>query len=282
MPMLKRVSILLVIFTLLTTGADAYYDPYTGRFTQRDPIGDGVNWYAYVANNPLKFVDPTGLKLVFSEFDVTIDDASAIDKNFNKLTFGDQTLFRGLFGTAGLGDAGDATSFLDLDATGGMLTNLINDDREFTLEWKDLKALGNDVLGKYDPMRNIIRINSNSVDGYATYLTALVFPPKGARNFKQLRLTLAHELQHVANDFNGLPPLDFPPVPTDISSNLHTLWLDEYSAYTTELSAAHQLGMISEGYYGAAFNEWAARVGPDHDYSKTMLIEAATGNVKSH
>ena len=60
MTMLKRVSILLVIFTLLTTGADAYYDPYTGRFTQRDPAGDGGNWYAYTYNNPLRFIDPTG------------------------------------------------------------------------------------------------------------------------------------------------------------------------------------------------------------------------------
>ena len=64
MPMLKRVSILLVILTLLTAGADAYYDPYIGRFTQRDPIGDGVNWYAYTYNNPLKFIDPTGLRPV--------------------------------------------------------------------------------------------------------------------------------------------------------------------------------------------------------------------------
>ena len=39
-----------------------YYDPYIGRFTQRDPIGDGVNWYAYTYNNPLRFIDPTGLK----------------------------------------------------------------------------------------------------------------------------------------------------------------------------------------------------------------------------
>ena len=41
-----------------------YYDPYIGRFTQRDPVGQGVNWYAYTANNLLAFVDPTGLRAV--------------------------------------------------------------------------------------------------------------------------------------------------------------------------------------------------------------------------
>ncbi|MYE91471.1 RHS repeat-associated core domain-containing protein [Candidatus Poribacteria bacterium] len=44
--------------------AARYYDPYIGRFTQRDPAGDGVNWYAYTANNPLSFIDPTGLRRV--------------------------------------------------------------------------------------------------------------------------------------------------------------------------------------------------------------------------
>jgi RHS repeat-associated protein len=38
-----------------------WYDPQIGRFTTEDPARDGANWYAYCGNNPLAFVDPTGL-----------------------------------------------------------------------------------------------------------------------------------------------------------------------------------------------------------------------------
>ena len=44
------------------------YDPETGRFLQQDPIlgslsrPQTLNRYAYVTNNPLRYVDPTGLK----------------------------------------------------------------------------------------------------------------------------------------------------------------------------------------------------------------------------
>lgn len=39
------------------------YSPTLGRFLQRDPAGyvDGMNLYAYVQNNPLKYLDPMGL-----------------------------------------------------------------------------------------------------------------------------------------------------------------------------------------------------------------------------
>lgn len=36
-----------------------YYDSATGRFTSTDPVADN-HAYVYVANNPLRFVDPTG------------------------------------------------------------------------------------------------------------------------------------------------------------------------------------------------------------------------------
>ena len=38
-----------------------YYDSSTGRFISKDPIGDGRNWTAYCAGNPVRQVDPSGL-----------------------------------------------------------------------------------------------------------------------------------------------------------------------------------------------------------------------------
>jgi len=52
-----------------------YYEPATSRWMSADPAGFGLinpnrvgysviealNWYAYVSNNPVKYVDPTGM-----------------------------------------------------------------------------------------------------------------------------------------------------------------------------------------------------------------------------
>ncbi|BAS27240.1 RHS repeat-associated core domain protein [Limnochorda pilosa] len=38
-----------------------WYDPEVGRWTSQDPVRDGLNWYLYVRNNPLRYVDLWGL-----------------------------------------------------------------------------------------------------------------------------------------------------------------------------------------------------------------------------
>ena len=37
-----------------------YYSPNIGRFTQEDPIMDGLNWYTYCAGNPVVYSDSSG------------------------------------------------------------------------------------------------------------------------------------------------------------------------------------------------------------------------------
>jgi RHS repeat-associated protein len=48
-----------------------YYDPKAGRFISEDPIGfeGGINFYAYVANNPVNVNDPLGLAPVTNNSD---------------------------------------------------------------------------------------------------------------------------------------------------------------------------------------------------------------------
>ncbi|NLW48759.1 MAG: peptidoglycan DD-metalloendopeptidase family protein [Firmicutes bacterium] len=38
-----------------------WYDQEIGRFISEDPIKDGLNWYTYAVNNPLRYIDPSGL-----------------------------------------------------------------------------------------------------------------------------------------------------------------------------------------------------------------------------
>ena len=54
---------------LLQLGA-RYYWPELGRFIQQDPIGDGMNWYAYVGNNPLRRIDPAGR--AYTDLNITV------------------------------------------------------------------------------------------------------------------------------------------------------------------------------------------------------------------
>ena len=47
-----------------------YYDPRLGRYITSDPIGlaGGLNTYAYVGNNPLRYIDPNGLVRMYGNW----------------------------------------------------------------------------------------------------------------------------------------------------------------------------------------------------------------------
>ena len=52
-----------------------YYSPTHGRFTQVDTARDGLNWYAYCGNNPIAFVDSSGLTKTVVSGGVYADDS---------------------------------------------------------------------------------------------------------------------------------------------------------------------------------------------------------------
>ena len=145
-----------------------YYDPEVGRFISEDPIGfegGDVNFYAYVSNNPINNVDPSGLfvhELIASGFNAVADffsgggNGNSFEDNFlsswdttNDAIFGNK-----INSLIGLGTAGIvANSFGTV--SGGMALNNVRrygSIRGFgmgtgrTLASIGLNSLGNSLL----------------------------------------------------------------------------------------------------------------------------------------
>ena len=55
----------------LTYFGARFYDPEVGRFLTVDPKKDGMNWFAYCRDNPLKYFDPNGLEARSAKFCVS-------------------------------------------------------------------------------------------------------------------------------------------------------------------------------------------------------------------
>lgn len=62
-----------------------WYDPATGRFLSEDPIdfkGGDINLYAYVSNNPTRFIDPAGTQVRSAERDRPGDQYPGMSKPY--------------------------------------------------------------------------------------------------------------------------------------------------------------------------------------------------------
>ena len=65
------------------------YSPEIARFTSVDPIRDGRNWYSYVVNDPVNYVDLWGLQCKSGSDgeNSSIDKAISILRQSDKLSF---------------------------------------------------------------------------------------------------------------------------------------------------------------------------------------------------
>ncbi|MFH1506502.1 MAG: RHS repeat-associated core domain-containing protein [archaeon] len=68
----------------LTYFGARYYDSDIGKFTQKDPIKDNKNWYSYASNNPLKYIDPTGMYDIMTGLVETGDTLFEITEDLNE------------------------------------------------------------------------------------------------------------------------------------------------------------------------------------------------------
>lgn len=168
--------------------AARYYDPYIGRFTQRDPIGDGVNWYVYTYNNPLKFVDPTGMVMELVAGNQSITIASMADLNNLQQTQGSQlSLLIDI-----LAKKDDNKSLSASDILKDTLQTVIDSSIVTTIQFNSLQL--NQMAGS--PIADgetIPTTIGDAVDSIAINLTP------SATSLPKLRKILVHELSHASN-----------------------------------------------------------------------------------
>ena len=68
---------------------------------QQDPIGEGVNWYAYAGNNPVRWVDPEGLADIYWGIEGELSGICGIDLGYGYVIDTDHPLQSGIFLTVG-------------------------------------------------------------------------------------------------------------------------------------------------------------------------------------
>ena len=244
-----------------------YYDPYIGRFTQRDPIGDGVNWYAYTRNNPLKFVDPTGMviKLVDGNHSVSITSASDIPTQITG-ALGQSSNLDWLINI--FAKSGDGAALSQGGILNDTLKTVIESSIVTTVQFVDelqAAALDADAVAETIPTTIGDAIDSITINILSSIVTGQPYTALDTR-LPSLRTASVHELSHASNMINE-PALANTNYVNRLTLefrayDLGAQWWESltvpnsgaYSPPIEIVNAVENYGIKSYGYYSTIFN----------------------------
>jgi RHS repeat-associated protein len=179
-----------------------YYDPATGRFISEDPkgFGAGVNFYAYVNNNPVNANDPTGeipLPLITGAFGAgAVAIGSAIGQVASNGGF-DNFNFRNVGIAAGVGFvAGAAAPYTALTYAGAAVTNAVANVAQYGVTQVVNKQ---DITTQGILLNGVTGVLGGLVAGPVAQATGLTYAVNSPWLSSQLATQLNNNLSILAN-----------------------------------------------------------------------------------
>jgi len=149
-----------------------YYNPTIAKFTQADAAIDGTNKYAYVANNPIKYIDPTGNSIDLPPFfQPPLDDYPDVAKTPYGFIEGFQ---------AGVADILNTAGFLDLTPNSWGLKDFVSKDEA------EASYFGNMFAGFLNPM-SVISSSGIVIQSADDFARALQTQSKNLRRLRTAR-----------------------------------------------------------------------------------------------
>ena len=178
-----------------------YYDPGTGRFTSEDPVKDGFNWYVYCANNPIAFVDPSGLTIIlqgtaeekmesFAELQMLTNDELYMDPETGVVTI--------------VENGNIMNAEYDLVAGTELVASLINDEEFECVIVRNMtdengNKYGSQTFNYRGSYSSVVTINDDEVNEKVLTVSAT-----GERKWEQIPdyIKLGHEMIHAFRFMN--------------------------------------------------------------------------------
>jgi hypothetical protein len=191
-----------------------FYDPALGRWWQMDVKSEKFSFaspYAYVVNNPIKFVDPDGKDIFIPTLPGQNPNGSAntrnkgtILSNLQKLSNNklELTQTQGGYLVRNTGEKYEGNKGKKLTEGTGLINRLIKSDNQVSIQLADGVKIDNKTLPLNDGNAKItVDLSDDKYDGTGKSGAKI---KKADGSFGQApEMRLAHELEHSDIDING-------------------------------------------------------------------------------